>query len=597
MSWGPLRVAVLAGLATLAVLFGVGLGGIDLPWAAGELDLLIPARAAAAGLALPGWAASVHPDAPGTWMESLLLAPLLALGLPDLLAVKALAAAHGALLVASATWLATRLAGARAGALCAGLLLLGAPTLASTYSRLQGTTAEAATWELLLVVLAIPIAGVPALRGAFLSLVIGGAAGLAVAWSLHTILVLPTLICVIAHKGHRRRAILFTLGLVGGALPFFLFPDPLGPPRAILSIHSQSPIDILTGLGWDDAWTLLRQLPHAMSPGAPRLPGHDVRHFLAAPWGLLLLAGSIRALRSGGLPALHAATGLGLLLPLVLAPDLVGFPSAFRWVVPALPWLAVATSSALAPTLRSSTVFAAFALLLGSTGAALLPRVSQGELGRQGAVFVAAQHRLCFPKEGLFHHALRLLPWVEPEEIGPFAEGWGLHLGREYATQLPTLQIELDDAWPTLDARPPADADPFLRVTQPAFWWTPVAVLPGEAHPSFARGVGLGIAEAGLLEPADLALIAAAPPGLASALWEGVGGAMGERKTFAHDGAPPRMEGADAPQADIAAFSRGYRATAPPGSEPPPGWAAPGPPVAFALAHPFLYAYSVRARP
>jgi hypothetical protein len=251
----------------------------------------------------------------------------------------------------------------------------------------------------------------------------------------------------------------------------------------------------------------------------------------------------------------------------------------------------------LAPAVRSGPILALGAVLLGTTGAAILPRAAQGELQRPEAAFLAGQHRLCTPREGLFHHALRLLPWLNEDEVAPFVLGWGLHMGREYAAQLPSLLVQLQDAWPQPDAHPPGLADPLLRRTDPHFWWTPVAALARPLALAYASGLGLGVAEDGLLEAADLALIEAAPDFARMALWEGVGAAMGERATWAGDLAAPRVDG-PAPAVDLAAFTRGHRATAPPGQGPPPGWVDPAESgrIELPMAHPFTYAYAVAGR-
>jgi len=545
------------GLAALAVPWATRGRGVS-PFAPGELDLVLGARLIATGSRPWPWEAAVHPDALGTALEAAALVPLLGLG--DVGALRTLGALHLGLFVGAVVWLAARLDGTRAGVV-AGLLALCPATLAA-HTRTMGTTAEAAGLQLLTLGAAIAATR----RGTVgAAAAVGLLAGLGIAFSLHGVVLAGLLAVVIARAGGRLAGAFGAATAAAAALRGVRDPD--GPGGSWWRVLSREPGEVASLLDPGDVAGWLARLPQSAWPDAGPW---------GLPWVLAVLAGlalAAVAVRRGGERRVVGAYALLAAASLLPAADLMGYPAAWRYHLVLLGPLAV-LGGARVP-LPLAAVGAAVALALAPGGAA-------PELDRPAAAFYAGQHRLLVrPQRPPHEHVRRLWPVVAAPEQEGFAQGYGLHLGREFARI------------------PDADA---------ARWWAFAAELPSRRRAGFARGFGLGLAEDGALSAPDLQALGACPPGLVEEVWVGVGAALGERAHFGVGG-PLQVRWAELRAVSLPGLRRGIAETvdgtppadllpldAPPAardavaSEPKP------PQRLFGLRHPLTYARLEAAR-
>ena len=525
------------------------------PFGPGELDVLLTARSMASGVWPPLWAGAVHPDAPGTWLGAVPLVPLLRLGVPDVLALKLLAGLHLFLLVGAAAGLVARRAGARA-ALVTGALLALAPAVIAAHSKYLATTVEVTGVELALLWVGLELDARG--RGPLPWLLLGLGAGVATVYSLHAALLL--VLGALALLTRRRWASLgaFLASSFVATLPFRMFRDPLAPPRDALSVKSLGPADLLGLLDPADLGTLLTRAPFALLHGTEHLPAESALRWLHAP-AVLAAAGAVawgavrltRSLRGPAAPDrwLAALTlfALGAAAPLLVAGDLLGYPAAYRYWIPPL----AAAFALLGLALRPPLLWAALALAL--PGLLTTPRSTATELTRPMAAYVAGQHRLAFTHHPLHTHFLMLTPFVTDAELAGWLQGYGLHLGREFARQVPTERVEY--AAQRVDPRVgvPDRVNRRWHKQQPERWLEAADWLGSDGRQHLLLGVGLGLAEDGRLEPLDVALLQATEGADRAALWRGVGVALGERWHWIHDDAPLQVD-ADLPALDAASL-------------------------------------------
>ena len=590
--WRPTLGIGLAAALGAATLLVVSLLGARTPFGPGELDLLLGARALASGVALPLWAGSVHPDAVGTWMGALAVSGLLRLGVPDLLALKAMATAHYALLAFCGAGLTARIAGARGGAAAGLAVALGAPAVASAHTRYLATTVEVASIELALLWLVIEWVHRPR---RWLLPVLGLGLGLAIAFSLHAVVLAGLAVVAVAVRQRRVSAVIALLApLLLASLPWMVMPEPLGPPGQPFTIKTLGPLQLLALVGTDDVAGLLRAAPRALlggheSDAAARLSPFHLP--LALALGLSLLGATVATARrqvpaSIALPTLFT---LGVTAPLVLAGDLLGYPAAYRYYVPgivgAAVLLGIAVGRARAPGRALGVV-----LLLSLPGALTVGTLANTELTRPEAAFFAGQHRLVFPRDALHTHALMLTPWVRDDELAGWLQGYGMHVGREFARQVPTARVEYSDGFLGVDGGVPQVINRFWHKQQAARWLDGAAWLGTDADRSFLIGVGLGIGEDGRLEELDLQLLAA-PAERAVHIARGIGAALGERVWHQGDRTPLQIDGDRRwTPAERQALADGFQETA--GAQAPPLFAdvTPGSTRVLVHSHPFMYA-------
>lgn len=485
---GAVRIAVVAGLVAAAALLGLTLPQRLHPFSPGELDVVLAARSFAAGRWLPLWAGSVHPGAVGTWMEAALLSPLLKVGIPDTVALRLLGGAHLALLVGGAAGLGARLRGATTG-WCAAALLLALPLTLGAHTQTLGTTVELAGVELVLAWAALECRGSAARMG-----LVGLGVGTAIAASAHALLLVPWLLLAVPWRGAGP-----ALAAAAAAFaPWLLLRDPLGPKRAAIAVLDRPLTELPALVDFGDLGTLLAHAPFALQPGRWLwVP-------VAAALGLAVLFGALRGRRHerslAALAVLAAA-------PLLLAGDLMGYPAAYRYFLPAVAPAAVllAVPLARAPRRALGVTVLAGGLALASAW----PGLSSQDLDRRGAAFYAGQHRMSWSQRPLHTHLLWLLPAVEPAERGAFLQGYGLELGR---VQRPLRQ----------GTGPAAHTDP-------ATWLAVLPSLSSAEQRGLLRGLGLGLGEDGRLDADELEFFAAADPAARADLWFGVFAAQGER--------------------------------------------------------------------
>lgn len=494
------RLAAASGLLAALIVGWVSRVRPLTPFAPGELDLVLAARAVAAGSPLPLWAGAVHPDEVGTWIEAWLLGGLLALGIPDAAALDLTGALHAAVFVGSFAGLAARLAGPGAGRRTAALLLVAMPSLITAFTRTTGTTAEAAGIEGLglLGLLEARRRG----RGAAL---LGALLGLGAVYSRHVAWLL--LVAALAGPTTRWASRLRWAAVVGGSAAIVLALGELvrgaGGAETGLTVLATSPATLLGSLGLDDLAGLLAHLPFAAAH-APGAAGPLVwLHVPAVGLGLIALLAAAAGRGEGRWIALYAAGCGGAML---LAGDLVGWPAGYRYALNAAgPTLVLVGAMARwrRPIMACCGLWCVSSLLI-------LPGAGRPELDRAAAAFFAGQHRVHVSTRRPVHaHAALLWPLLRSDEIGPFAQGYGLHLGREFAPV----------------SRAAADA----ATRAPSTWVGAADALSPAVGVGLLRGVGLALGEDGRLDEEDRRLLAAA--GDRDAVWAGIGGAVGERGT------------------------------------------------------------------
>lgn len=563
-----LAVAAVAGCVA-AVVYGITLALDDpgTPFGPGELDLLLGARMMAAGILPPVWVGAVHPDAIGTWLASATLAPLLRAGVPDVAALKLVAGAHYALLVATTSGLTARLGGRRAGALAAGVLVLGAPSVLAAHSKYLATTVEAASLEVALLWAAIEVGRRNRLRHL---VPLGLAWGLAVAYSLHAAVALPLALAAALGVGARRRVLAPTLVLAAAALvqvPFIVLRDPLGPMRPPFSIKSLGLGQLTAMLDPADLVTLAARWPFALLHGTENIPVASWTRWLHVPLALLLgasLLGALvllarRALPEGVAPV--ALFGLGAGAPLLIAGDLIGYPAAYRYFVPALAAAAVLFALAATSSARRAPVPAAALALLLAPGLLAVPRATSTELSRPAAAYVAGQHRLSLARHPVHTHFLMLTPFVGDAEIGGWVQGYGRRLGREFRRTRAALLRERETVRTRPEVGVPDRLDRLWVDAQPGRWLEAVDWIGGTVRERFLVGIGLGIGEDGVIDGDEALLIEACTPADRAAVWGGIGAAAGERWHWVRDGEPLTLAPSLAsPDGDAAgSFAAGLR--------------------------------------
>jgi len=517
--------------------------------APGEFDLLLTARALAAGQYLPLWAGSVHPDAIGTYLGAIEVAVLLKLGLSDLAALKLCGIAHYAVLCGSATGLAARLGGRNAALLCAGLLVFGAPSLVGAHSYFVGTTTEVIGAQVIALWWIIELVRAPGLGRSRLSVIgCGALLGTALVYSSHTawLVLFAAIYWLLEAERPRRLSSLAWLlvAIAVAVLPWKAAGGAPGPPAPAFTLKSIPVTAIIAGLGWDDISTLARRLPFALIGG--REEGSSLR-WLHAGWMAMLLASLTWTLlsraractRGPGRPldGLLAIYAIGALAPMLFAGSLAGYPAAFRYsfngVVIAAILLGLRYGD-LHRLLAASSSRAAAGLLAVATSVALalgtlsLPSSAGLELAPGQAAFFAGQHRIFLVEDDPHRHFHYLHSAVRVGEQDAWLQGYGMLLGEEFSHRLKASGNDTGGPLPS----------------QAELWLAPTRTLQAPAaRRSIVIGLGLGIAYDGLLDQGDLKLVQQISPEQLGDLWFGAGAALAERSYWS--GSPPvlRVEG------------------------------------------------------
>ncbi len=589
---GALGQGLAAGGAAFALLLAFTLPERLHPFAPGELDVLLAARSAAAGVVLPLWAGAVHPEATGSWLAALALAAPLKLGVPDVLALRLAGATHLGLVVGATAGLASRVGGRRVGWLAAGLLV-ACPGFVGAHSRFMGTTVEVAALEALIVWGLLGLAD--GRRGGW---ALGALFGLAVVCSPHALVLAPLAIGLLARRP--RTGLAAAVAAATCWLPWQFLVDPRGPETPALAVLARGPAELGGLLDGGDVLTLLLHAPFALHPeaGWARLPFAAVL-LLGAMAGLGLAVHGWQTRRRAEVGV--AAWALLAAIPLLLADDLMGYPAGYRYFVNVLPPLAIAGALSLPRGRRGELAVGALLVV----GLAALPAHRAAELDRPAAAFYAGQHRLSLPARRPLHtHISWLWPTLRADERAPFAQGYGLHLAREHGPMLPLFRSR--SAMGLGDDR---DRELAEAGQQASTWVGAVTLLPrGSSQRGFLAGLGLGIGEDGRVDADELALIRAAPD--SDAVWFGVFAAVAERAHWSPRSGRLEIEGGwsavagTEPSADV--VRRGLAecidgASVPaaellPGDAPPHIRSAvadtelPMATRAFGLRHPFTYA-------
>jgi hypothetical protein len=326
-----------------------------------------------------------------------------------------------------------------------------------------------------------------------------------------------------------------------------------------------SPLQLLTLIDVSDITTLVRKAPFALLTGEEGVDAMDHRLLhvpLAVALALAVLGSAVATARRKsaepiGLVALFA---VGTAAPLLLGGDLLGYPAAYRYFVPVVAPACVLLGVAVARSRWPRAAGVALALLV-APGLLSLGKVSSTEMTRPQAAFFAGQHRLAFPRDALHSHFLMLTPWVRDDELVGWAQGYGLHVGREYPHQAPTAKIEFDGSFVAPHGGVPPIVNRHWHKQRAERWLEGAAWLGPGAHRAFLIGVGLGIAEDGRLGEFELHLLesTADSPSVA----RGIGAALGER--VFHIGDHRRLLGEDAHSwtaAERQAMAEGYAETA-----------------------------------
>lgn len=602
----------MAAVAVIVLWVALARDGATTPFGPGELDVLLAARSIASGVVPPLWVGAVHPDATGTWLGALNLAPLLRLGLSDVVALKVLAALHFALLVGASAGLATRRGGLVAGALTGAVLTLGAPALVAAHSKYLATTVEIAGVEVALLWATLELMNRER-RSLLAVTVLGALLGLTLVYSLHAAVLMVLVAGALLRQPLRRRstAVALITPAVLVWVPFLLARDPLGPRRAAVSVKTLGPGQLLDLLDPSDLGTLLSRAPLALLYETEHLAPDAWQRWLHVPLAMLLastlLVAAVLVVRRR-LPEAESIVllfGLGTAAPLLLAGDLLGYPAAYRYYAPVLAPAAILLGIAVVRGTHNK-----FSRILAAGGVALLvlpgfltvPRATATELNRSMASYFAGQHRLGFAQYPLHTHFLMLTPFVRDDELPGWLQGYGVHLGREFTRQAPIAELEYSDQRPDPGTAVPDVVDRLFLKMQPGRWLLAADWLGGNAREHLLLGVGLGIAEDGVLDPMDLALIEELPLRERPAIWRGVGGALGERWFWTQNAAPLIIEGNPGvlDHDSVGAFLGGLVTTGGESAPPlehvldttlrPSGPVRPLPGARFAHPHPFTYA-------
>ncbi len=566
-SW-PTTLALCAMAALVAAgVLALSLAGASNTFGPGELDLVLTARSMASGVYPPLWAGAVHPDALGTWIGAFGLSFLLRLGVPDVLALEGLAAAHFALLGAASVGLASRTAGWRAGIAAGAALVIGAPAIAGAHTRYLATTVEIASVELALLWVLVEWHRRPAV-GWLLALGLG--LGTAVVYSLHAAWLGLLALTVVGWTAGRRGLgwrplVLLVVTATSAAIAWIGWPDPLGPPGHALTVKTLGPLELLTLFDPSDLASLARRAPFALLTGGESDRAAQLRPLhvpLAAALALALLGAVVATVRRqvAAPISLVALFTLGVTAPLLLGGDLIGYPAAYRYFVPVIAPACVLLGTAVSrsPWPRSAGLVLA---VLVAPGLLSLGTVSHTEMTRAEAAFFAGQHRLVFPRDALHTHFLMLTPWVQDEELIGWVQGYGLHVGREYDRQVPTAKIEFDDSFVGTDGGVPPIVNRHWHKQRAQRWLEGADWLGPDARSAFLVGVGLGIAEDGRLSELDLRLVESAVDSASVA--RGIGAARGERVFHIGDARPLQLDGShDWTPAERQAMAEGYAETA-----------------------------------
>jgi hypothetical protein len=526
----------------------------------GEFDLLLTARALASFDFLPLWAGSVHPDAIGTYLGAFEVAAFLLLGLGSTAALKACGVLHFALLSATCTGLAARMAGARAGALSLALILFVAPTLLGYHTRFLATTTEVIGIQVLALwwLLELRWNG-PHARGARVnSLFCGLLLGVALIYSSHSfLLLLFSPLFLVLHSGSTVRERLPQLvplfcGVAAFSAPWKLLAGVPGQQPTGLTLKSVPVTTILANLGMDDLTTLVQRLPFALSDssmsGTPSrwlYVGWLVTLIFALIWaGLSLFRRDGRA-ENQVVEGLLGCYGLAALTPMLFAGSLAGYPAAYRYCFNGLVIGIVLIGLQYAKQHRSTRLPGARAVLSTVVAATVVPCVlawlagdrqasgSSWEMTRDEAAFFAAQHRVLILDEAPHRHFGLLSPHVQEEERRNWFQGYGMLLGEEFQHR---RALARKGGGRDNDG---ASADVWLQVPE-------LHSSEGLAA-SFSTGLGLGLALDATLSSDDLVLIASLPNSLHADLWFGIGAALAERSYWSRT--PPELSITGSPQA------------------------------------------------
>ncbi len=604
--------SVMSAIAILVLSVALARDGASTPFGPGELDVLLAARSIAAGVIPPIWVGAVHPDAIGTWLGALNLAPLLRLGFSDVVALKSLAALHFALLVGASSGLAARRGGVLAGVLTGLVLTLGAPALVAAHSKYLATTVEIAGVEVALLWVTLELMHLER-RPLWAVSLLGALLGLVLVYSLHAgvLLILVAGALLRARKRRRSTCIALLIPSVLVWVPFVLARDPLGPQRAALSIKTLGPGQLLGLLDPSDLMTLITRAPLALLYETEHLAPDAWQRWLHVPLAFLLATTLLVAavfLARRTLPEAESVIllfGLGTAAPLLLAGDLLGYPAAYRYYAPVFAPAAILLSVGVArgaPSRATRLAAAGVVTLLVLPGFLTVPRATATELNRPMASYFAGQHRLGFAQYPLHTHFLMLTPFVRDDELPGWLQGYGVHLGREFTRQAPIAAVEYSDRRPDPGTAIPDVVDRLYQKMQPSRWLRAADWLGGDAREHLLLGVGLGIAEDGVLDPRDLELLEELPLGQRPAIWRGVGGAMGERWFWTQNATALLVEGSPEglDQQSGGAFLGGLVTTGGTSVPPleqfldetlrPPGPVLPAPGQRFAHPHPFTYA-------
>ncbi len=538
--------------------------GSGTPFGPGELDVLLAARSMAAGVVPPLWVGAVHPDATGTWLGALVLSPLLRLGLPDVVALKLLAGLHFALLVGCSAGMATRRAGVAAGALAGAILALGAPALVAAHSKYLATTVEVLGLQIGLLWATLEL--LAAKRASLVAVAaIGAGLGVALVYSLHSAVLAGVvgLALLWARRDRWRTALALCLPALLPLAWFAGLRDATGPSRGPLSVKTLSPGQLLGLLDPTDLATLLTRAPFALLSDTEHIPPDAWVRLLHVPLAISLgaaLLGATALATARRLPrhdVVVLAYGLGTAAPLLIAGDLLGYPAAYRYFLPLLPPAAVLLATAVTRGLRRGpprTLAVSAVVAMTAPGLWTTPRSTATELSRPMASYVAGQHRLGFARAPLHTHFLMLTPFVRDDELSGWLQGYGVHLGREFTRQAPIAAQEARDQRPD----PGPGAPEFVDLpphNPPRSTRAGGAVgLGAAARRDLLLGVGLGVAEDGVLDAFDCDLVGVTAGRDRAAVWQGVGAALGERWFWTGNASPLRVR---APMAPLDASSMG----------------------------------------
>jgi len=366
--------------------------------------VLLVARAIAAGDPPAGVLGSIHGVQPGSWLVGGATAPLLAFGVPDLIAARAVMLVVGMATVAicavaAARWSAST-AGAAVGAgAVAAAFAFGWPSWHHELTGLTGVTPESVPFQLAAVLLALG----PRRLGGRAALLSGACVGLAALlspaawWTLLVVLVA----WAVGAAAHGWRAAATRVGGALGGVLLAVVATGLAVPsggEALLAFVGHA-----TGQVGHNV-TLAGSSPVAVVAGAARSLGVFAATDASA---VRLSAGLLGALLVAGPPVVAAAAWRGRLPDRTTVPLVV---AALSW---ALPLSRVSTEgSALEASARYFVVPLALGLV---TVAAELGRATEGS-GRRRAGVAAGALLLLAPGAVTLHRALADRP-APPDSV------------------------------------------------------------------------------------------------------------------------------------------------------------------------------------